>query len=184
MGSPKPLLPLGDRPVVCRCVDYLVRGGVEDIVAVLGHDACDLEAALSGLPLSFAYNPEPESDMAGSVRAGLRALSGDVGGVLVCLVDHPLVSARTVRTLLNHRARYPDCIAIPVFQGRKGHPSLFPRAVLDELSGASTLRDLVRRDANRVRLLEVEDAGVLMDMDTPRDYERALAIWEGGGGEL
>jgi molybdenum cofactor cytidylyltransferase len=179
MGRCKPLLPLGDEPVACRCVRALKEGGIDAIVAVVAPPHGDrVAAALAPLGVRLVRNDDPGSDMAGSVRAGLAAVDGDASAVVVCPADHPLVSPSTVAALLAAHAAEPDRIVIPAHAGRKGHPVLFPRAILDELAALPTLRDVVRRDPGRLRLLEVADPGILLDLDTPADYARAKAIIE------
>ncbi len=178
MGQPKSLLPLGDQPVIRRCLDSLQAAGVAEILVVLGHGAAELEKVLHGQPVTLLRNPDPASDMAGSVRVGLQHLSAETTGVLVCLVDHPLVSGTTLRTLLEaHRAK-PELITIPTYQGSKGHPTLFPRPLAAELFQVPTLRDVVSQNQSRQRLVEVPDSGVVLDMDTPEDYRKALQQWK------
>lgn len=176
MGSLKPLLPLADRPVIRWGIDALLAAGVDDIVVVLGPNGAEIAATIDSLPLTVAWNLEPASDMAGSVRTGLSALRADASAVLVCLADHPLVSAATMTLLMEAHRRRPDKIIIPLHDGRKGHPTLFPRQVLEELNGASTLRDIIRKDPGRIELCRVRDRGVLLDMDTPGDYEEMQTV--------
>jgi len=62
-----------------------------------------------------------------------------------------------------------------VYEGRKGHPTLFPRAILEEIAALPTLRDVVRKDPARVREIDVGDEGVILEMDTPEEYARLLS---------
>ncbi len=172
MGRTKQLLPLGDRPVIRRCVDALLAAGVPDIVVVAGREMDGIAGALCGLPVVVAKNDSPESDMAESARVGLTSCDPRSSGVLICLADHPLVMPITVTALLLEHGRSPDRIIIPCLAGRRGHPSLFPLPIARELFRGGTLRDIVQRDPDRVILMETEDEGVLLDMDTPEDYER------------
>ncbi len=179
MGRSKPLLPLGDQPAIRRCLEPLKASGIEEIVVVLGHGAEAIANALHDQPVTRVHNPDADSDMAGSVRAGLQRVSKTASAVLVCLSDHPLVTAATIRALLDGHGREPGMIVIPSWNGKKGHPTLFPRPILEELFEAPTLRHLVRRDRQRIRLIEVPDPGVVLDMDTPEDYRRLLELWAG-----
>ncbi|HEY3489143.1 MAG TPA: nucleotidyltransferase family protein [Candidatus Deferrimicrobiaceae bacterium] len=173
MGRCKPLLPLGDVPAVVRCIRALREAGIEQVtVVVAAPDGEAVAATVAPLGVTVVRNRDPESDMAGSVRSGLVAIDPSTRAVMICLADHPLVAPKTIRTICAAYYADPGRIVIPVHAGRKGHPTLFPRPVIEELSGLSTLRDVVGRDAGRVRLLDVPDAGVILDMDTPADYER------------
>jgi molybdenum cofactor cytidylyltransferase len=174
MGRPKQLLPLGDKLVIGLCVDNIVKAGVREIVAVIGLDPNGTGEALSRLPVRVAVNGVRNSDMAGSVRVGLHALDKSCSGVLVCLADHPLASGDTMRTLVLAHQESPDKVIIPAYNGKRGHPSLFPSAALQEILSGDTLRDIVRRDEKRVRVIDVPDEGIVLDMDTKEDYERVL----------
>ena len=116
--------------------------------------------------------------MAESIRVGLKQLRHYPSSVLVCLSDHPLVSADTIRFILREHRAFPDAIIIPEYDGRRGHPSLFPRSVLDEIFSGITLRDIVRKDPARVRLAPVGDEGVVLDMDTRQDYAMILKRYQ------
>lgn len=177
MGRLKPLLPLGNRSIIERCLETLAGGGIGEIVAVLGPSGAPIaEVLCDSLPI--AWNRQPGSDMATSVRRGVRHITPEVTGVLVALADHPLVEAETVRRLLELHARQPQRILIPTFGGKRGHPVLFPREILAEIFTLPTLREVVRRAPERTRQIAVDDAGVVLDMDTPADYRRALDLWE------
>jgi CTP:molybdopterin cytidylyltransferase MocA len=175
MGTPKQLLPLGNKTVIRHCVDTLMASGIEDLVVVTGaqHEGCIL--ALAGTPARFARNEAADSQMADSVRTGLRRLDAACSGVLVCLADQPLVSAGTCKSIIELHRRAPGKIIIPAFKGRRGHPSLLPFEVISEIYFADTLRDVIRRHDDLVVQFETPDEGVVLDMDTWEDY---LALLE------
>jgi molybdenum cofactor cytidylyltransferase len=116
--------------------------------------------------------------MASSVRAGRDALPAEFSGVIVSLCDYPLVSAATVSRLIEDHVDSPDNIIIPRHGGRRGHPLVFPRATLNELTSGLILRDLVQSNPERIHCLDVDDLGVLIDMDTPEDYHRICGMFE------
>ena len=113
--------------------------------------------------------------MAGSVRIGLAAAPPGVP-ILISPADHPLVAPATIAAILAEGASSPGTIIIPSYRGRRGHPTLFPRSIVDELSSGGTLRDVIARHAGQVRQLAGEDEAVVLDMDTPDDYERLRRI--------
>jgi len=176
MGSCKQLLDLGGKSVLARCLETLLAGDVREIVVVVGVKG-ELVAAEAGrFPVRVVVNNDPAGDMASSVRAGRGALSGAAGAVIVALCDYPLVLPATVVCLKESHAMEPDRIVIPSHGGQRGHPLLFPRTVLEELQGNLTLRDLVRCNPGRLRCVEVDDPGILYDMDTPEDYQRLRGL--------
>src|SRR5438094_2576196 len=85
MGTQKLLLPLENKPVVAHVVDALLRSTLEQIVVVTGRDRERLQEALRDRAITFVQNPEPEGEMLGSVRCGLRTLPATCDGVLVAL---------------------------------------------------------------------------------------------------
>ncbi|QEM70282.1 nucleotidyltransferase family protein [Geobacter sp. FeAm09] len=177
MGTCKQLLPLGGKTVIARCLEGLLAGGAEEVVVVVGPQGDAVAGEARSHPVRIVRTTDPDGDMACSVRTGRAALSPAVGGVLIAPCDHPLVLPGTVAGLLAAHRRDPRAIIIPCHAGRRGHPTCFPRGVLDELDDTGTLRDLVRRDPARLRHLETADRGVVLDMDTPEDYQRLVEIW-------
>lgn len=177
MGRTKQLLQLGDKPIIGHCIDAMLDAGVSDCVVVLGAEESEIAWLLRGLPVTIAVNDVPGSDMAESVRAGLKLISASSSGVLIGLSDHPLVSPETMKTLIREHAAFPGSIIIPVYLRKRGHPSLFPVPALREIFFGGNLRDIVRQDPARVRLVDVPDEGVVLDMDTPGDYEAILRYY-------
>ena len=173
MGCPKQLLPLGHKPAIRHCLDNIIAAGIQQIVVVLGAES-NAAAAFRDIPVAVVVNDRIGSEMAESVRIGLRALESPSSGVLICLGDHPLASAETMRTVTLAHRESPDDIIIPVHKRRRGHPSLFPSALLDEIFSGGTLRNIIDKHSRRVRMIEVPDEGVILDMDTPEDYENMV----------
>ena len=174
MGAPKPLLPVRGRPAVVRCLEGLQGSQVADIVIVINPEGGGIVEAVMGFPVRVAVNEMPGSDMAGSVKAGLHLVNRDATAVLVCLCDHPLVRPETIEAMVSLHARLPGTIVIPAWHGRRGHPTLFPRVVLEDLGTFATLRDVIGHHNAKITLLDVDDEGVVLDMNTRGDYRRIL----------
>lgn len=172
MGTSKQLLPLADKPIIHHCLATLLASPARPVVVVLGPGGEAVQEAIVPFPVTIAWNRDPEGDMAGSVRAGLALLPEECTGVLIHLVDHPLVTPATVQTLCAAHVAAPQAIIIPTCNHRQGHPSLFPRALLEGLTPEATLRDLVNREPGRVQRISVEDEGIYLDMDTPAEYKK------------
>jgi CTP:molybdopterin cytidylyltransferase MocA len=171
MGTSKQLLPVNGRPAVRVCAETIIAAGIRDIVVVLGPNGAEVAAALEGLPVRIVHNPDPRSDMAGSARVGFAAISPAGTSVLICLADHPLVLSSSLRRIMEEHAAHPDAIVVPHHGGKRGHPTLFPREVLREIPAGRTLRDLLHDHAARIRMLRIDDPGILLDMDTPAEYD-------------
>jgi CTP:molybdopterin cytidylyltransferase MocA len=176
MGTCKQLLPLNGKTVIGRCLETLLGGWITEVVVVVGPHGDAVEEAVQGYPVTVVRTTDPDGDMAASIRRGRDALSPSVSGVLIALCDHPLVTPQTVARLAALHCGEQDKIIIPVNGGKKGHPTLFPRNILDELVSPLTLRDLVKSDPDRLRLMKVRDHGVRLDMDTPEEYQRIVEL--------
>ena len=170
MGSCKQLLDLGGKTVMNRCLETLLSGGIQQIVVVVGPQGEDVATEAGRFQVQIAVNENLDGDMASSVRIGRQQMASHANGVIVALCDYPLVTTGTIAHLAACHKASPGSILIPTHSGRKGHPTLFPIASLDELAEGGTLRDVVHRDPLRVQLIEVDDPGILQDMDTPEDY--------------
>ncbi len=180
MKQPKLLLPLGDKPIIRHCIDTLTTANITEIVAVVSVSGYDIRELLRDLPATIAVNKVPGSEMAESVRTGLRELRMSPSGILVCLSDHPLVSAETFRTIIRQHRKTPNSILIPAYKGKRGHPTLFPSGIISELLAGSgkTLRDLIQENLSVVETVDVDDDGVILDIDTEEDYKRLLDRFE------
>jgi len=174
MGQSKQLLPLEGKPFIRHCIDCVIASDIDEIIVVLRRDSGELLKTLHGLPVKAVFNEELGSEMATSVRIGLQAVNPYASGVLVSLSDHPLISKETLKNLLRIHHETPDKIIIPVYEEKRGHPTLFPVHVINEIFKGGTLKDVVNRDPERIRTLQVMDEGVIVDIDTMEDYERVV----------
>lgn len=179
MGELKPLLQYRGRSFLAACCAYLLDGGVDSVVVVLGNKAEVIQPAVPLDPrIRSAWNPTYTKGQLSSLQVGLGLLPPETIAAVVTLVDHPAIAGDTVGALLQAFWKSGKPIVIPTFGGRRGHPVLFARAVFGELlqappeQGAKTV---VRRDPGRVALVPVSDEGVLLDIDTREAYARFTA---------
>lgn len=172
----KQLLPLKGKPLMRHSLDTLLSSGIGDIVVVLNNGDSPTAMAVKGSPVYMVFNPVPEGDMAGSLRAGLRAVDKSSSGVLISLADQPLVSVETIKSLVALHGQQPDKILIPQYETKKGHPVLLPKSILEDIFYGGTLRDIINKYPERVRLLPVTDEGVVLDIDTADDYKKLLMM--------
>jgi molybdenum cofactor cytidylyltransferase len=174
MGRHKLLLPLGDEPLVRRTVRQVCAAGADDVLVVLGREADAVREALAGLPCRFAVNPAFASGMGSSFRVAVEHLV-DAEAAMFALADQPFVTGADYRAVLDAwRAGRPPLVCV-----RYGEvvapPHLFAAALFPELAlltgGA---RPVLQRHADlAVTLALAPDR--LLDVDTPDDYERAVA---------
>jgi molybdenum cofactor cytidylyltransferase len=179
-GVAKALLRLSTGATALEAVvTCAAAAGVSRCVVVVGppHDGVTAAEA-ARLGVAVTHNPAPQRGMASSVALGfehLLACCPDEAVGLLWPVDHAAVRSETVRVVL--RACAADAAVVPTYQGRGGHPACFGRSLWPALAtcvnapeGArSVLRQLARDTPGRVLRVEIDDAGVLADIDTPED---------------
>jgi CTP:molybdopterin cytidylyltransferase MocA len=147
-------------------------GLVDAVVVVAAPFGDEVAAHARQLDLRVAVNPAPERGMASSVALGFAALaSGAASHAWLWPVDHPAVAAATLRQLLLQAG--DSEVVQPRFRGRGGHPPLIARALWSRLTGCAAAPDGARGvvRAARVTTVDVDDPGVVRDVDTPADLE-------------
>jgi len=185
MGRPKALLRVGGVTFLGRAVRSLLEGGCAPVVVVLaaGDAAGAREAEAAGAQMLI--NPDPGEGPITSLRLALAAVGRDASGLVVLPVDHPLVRSDTVATLIAAAGSTGAALTLPVHGGERGHPAVFGAALFAELADPTLeggARTVTYRHLEGALLVEVDDAGVLTDIDTPEIYESVLASQSGGSG--
>lgn len=177
MGAFKPLLPFGPATVAEACVRYLLEGGAEQLVVVVGHRSEEVQRALAHLPVRFAVNPERESEMGESIARGVEQLPHETEAILIAPVDQPAIPPDVPGALIDEWGRKRGArLFVPEHAGRGGHPVLVDGSLrarllkLDPHRGLRALFDEHRREVSRVC---VASPYIARDMDTWDDY-RAL----------
>ena len=184
MGRPKALLPIGTtgENFFDRVTRTLLEAGASDIVVVVGADAGAIRAGVRPRSrVRIVDNAEHAKGQLTSLLAGLRAVDTAVAsGVLMTLIDVPLVRAETIRRLIQAQCEGGAPIVRPVSSGRHGHPVIFGRALFDEFRRADPAlgaKQVVRAHASEIVDIEVDDEGAFTDIDTREDYEKYVGSW-------
>ena len=185
MGRTKALLPVGssNETFLARIIRILGEGGIERIVVVIGGDAAAVRASLprDDASLAAVENPHYEEGQLSSLLVGLAAVEqryDEVDAVMVTLVDLPLISAPTVRAVLEAFRARPDAPLVrPRRANRYGHPVIFNRSIFAELRRADPsqgAKPVVHAHAAAEVNVDVDDDGAFIDIDTPDDYARFI----------
>ena len=176
MGSPKALLRYKGETFIERICSAFLLAGVDELIVVLGARADELRRAIPEHPrLRTVVNPRYFQGQLSSLMTGIGALSPDSEAAIVNLVDHPLIAVETVKALIASFRADPLPILIASHNGKRGHPVLFSSQVYGEILAAPLdqgAKVVVRKDPARVRELQLDDPGILADIDTPEDYVR------------
>ena len=173
MGSAKALLRIGEETFANRIAKIMHQIGIRNVILVAGvdHD----EIAKDSDQYYVFLNPDYSLGQFSSLQRGVRNLPTGTHQILVWPVDLPLVKQSTVETLIAAMPHNP--VILPVFSGRQGHPVLYSSEALLkilQMKPVQTGKDLVAYFEGRITRVEVDDPGVLIDIDTPEDYERHI----------
>ena len=171
MGGPNKLLAdIGGRPMVHIVAEQVIASRGRPIIVVTGHQHERVEAALSGLPVTFVHNPNFADGLSTSLKAGVAALSADVDGAIVCLGDMPQVDTQLIDRLI--AAFDPErgaLVVVPTIAGKRGNPVVWSRRFFPDLAsldGDTGARHLIAGYQEAV--VEVPaDQAALVDVDTP-----------------
>jgi molybdenum cofactor cytidylyltransferase len=176
-GAPKQLLPWEGGSLLGHVTDAALASQASPVVVVLGHQAGACRVALGDRPVTVVVNVEWAQGQSTSVRAGLAALPPNVSAALFLLADQPGITPAVINALIErHRATLAP-VVWPEHNGRRGNPVLFDRALfpqLARLSGDAGGRSVLQAHADQAERVPVSDPGVLFDIDTPDDYQKAI----------
>ena len=158
-------------------LDKIAAVGARPIVVVLRADLSQAQERARRRGARVVVNPRPDEGMIESVRLGISALTEPpvepVDAVLLWPGDHPAVASPTLDALLDAADR--TRAILPRHGGRRGHPALIGSDLLDGIAAippGEGLRHLWRTRPEAVVELDVDDPGILIDLNTPVDYER------------
>ncbi len=175
-GGKKLLAPIDGEPLLDHTIRSLLEGGVTEVIVVVGTDARrELERdvnAMNDPRVRPVENPDPSRGMFSSIQVGVATANGDA--LVVLPGDMPYVRPETVSAVI---AKYRERRAIvsPRDKGKRGHPVVMPLSFRDEIAATAptaNLHEVIKHHQDERVDLEVEDAGVVRDVDTPADLER------------
>src|SRR5438105_1960179 len=179
MGRPKAMLPLdGGDTFLTRIIRTFAAAAVDDVVVVVGHDADVIVPSLADINVTARVieNPDYEQGQLSSLIAGLRVIDRPgVVAALVMLVDVPLVSAATVRAVIDRYRQTGARVVRPVRGDEHGHPVLIDRSLFDAIRRADPAigaKAIIRANVSAAGDVIVDDPGAFADFDTPEDYNR------------
>jgi len=171
-GADKLVHPLSDGTPIALAAARALRAALEPVIAVVRPGSARLEQALAGSGVEVTICPDAAAGMGHSLAHAVRA-TADAAGWVVALADMPFVAPDSIRRVAGALAAGAP-IAAPSHRGERGHPVGFAArygAELAALAGDAGAREILRRDRGLVELIEVDDPGVLRDVDTRADLE-------------
>jgi molybdenum cofactor cytidylyltransferase len=174
-GQPKQLLDFHGKPFVRVIAEKAVSAGLDPVILVTGSSVDEVKHAVDGLQLQVVHNPFWQSGQSASIRAGVSSLPAKCGGAIFLLSDQPQVSIEVIRTLVDFHSRDLPAVLAPYVNDKRANPVLFDR---------ETFNDLLKLEGDQggraifskfnPAYLDWTDDHLLMDVDTPEDYQRLL----------
>jgi len=176
MGTPKPLLPWCDSTLIEYQVAQLRAAGAGEIIVVLGYEAKAVQPYAELAGARVVLNPDYREGRATSLRAGAQAVEASCDTLVVLNVDQPRPAEIVAALIHQHQARQ-DLITLSVYEGRRGHPPVLEASLLEELRHVQEetqgLRAVISRHQGRVGECAFDSSLVLLDINSPVDYEAA-----------
>jgi molybdenum cofactor cytidylyltransferase len=175
MGSPKALLPYQGRPFLEHLLEVTHHPGIGVRRVVLGAHAEPIAKAVRLSADEIVINEDWEAGQLSSLHAALRSLPEGTEGMLLCLIDHPLVSAALVQELIERFLATRKLIVLPTYEGRRGHPVIFSSALYGELLSApmeTGARAVVWAHAEDTEEVRTNEEGCILNLNDPDAFEK------------
>lgn len=179
MGQPKLLMEFDGKKCITLVVESCIQAALGAPIVVLGHFREQIEALLPGVGVTRLFNPDYNLGQTTSLKAGVRALPESATAFIIYPADMPLVTGNDLRALANafvNRTEPARTIFAPSYRDRGGHPVLVDIRLKQEfldLDDVASIADVIRKDRSRRAFVPVNHRGILLDMDTRRDYDNA-----------
>jgi molybdenum cofactor cytidylyltransferase len=177
MGRPKALLPYREGTFLEHLIQVTRHPRIGITRVVLGAGAENIQKIAKLDSSLVVLNPDWELGQLSSICAGVRSLEAiETDGIVLCPVDHPLVSARLVSELVDRFYEEKKAIVLPTYKGKRGHPVIFSSGLFGELLAAPTemgARAVVWAHSADVLEVPTDEEGVILNLNDPDMLKRA-----------
>jgi len=176
MGTQKLLMPYNNSTMIETVIDNVLDSKIDKVMVVLGADSDEITRVIGQKPVEYCHNQQPEKEMLSSVMCGFKALPENANAALVYLGDQPNIPPAITNTIIEAYNGDLHGIVIPVHDHRRGHPLLVDlkyRRDIFKLDLDKGLRSLMHLFPEDVLEVDVDEPGILVDIDTREDYSKA-----------
>ena len=178
MGKPKQLMPFGQNTILEQAIDNLLRSAVDEVIVVVGYQAEEVVKTIGTRSVKLVVNPDYKQGMSTSIIAGLNQVDSQAKAVMLAFGDQPLIDSQTINRLIEEFNNHDKGIAIPAYQGRRGHPIIFTTKYKEKLlalKGDIGGRQIVDDHPDDIVEVAVNSEGIITDIDTVGDYKSHLS---------
>ena len=180
----KLLLPVGDEALLVKLVKSVCASDVGQVLVVIGHEAEKIRQELNDSTLSFILNPNFSKGMTTSIKSGIKEVSQNSDGFLICLADMPFINSseinKLIHTFVQNRMKEKKLIVVPVFQGQRGNPVLFSTEFRNDIldhKKESGCKGVLTNNSESVMEIQMDNDNILLDVDTLEDFQRAAEVF-------
>jgi len=181
MGQLKQIMPWKEgRTLLQASLDNLlacseIRGPVRVVIGAQAEKVRPVLAHYSDSRLELRENPDYQQGMLSSIKTGLEVMPRAVDGFFIALADQPLIPPAVYCRMSRAFSQESKKIVVPTYRSRRGHPVLLDRCFLEEIMAMPDrqggLRPLVDRYRELLLLLNLEEPGIIIDLDNTADYK-------------
>ncbi len=178
MGKTKQLLPFQGTTLLGRVLENAAASNLDELIVVLGHDADNIMKTVDFSGMRVIINTEHAKGQSTSLIKGLDAVSASCFGAMFLLSDQPLITAKIINRMITVFQVSVAPILIPFCNGRRGNPVIISRSLFPQLSSLSSdtgARVMFDAYKDLIEKINFENDAVLLDVDTPLDYENLLS---------
>lgn len=175
MGSPKALLPYQGRPFLEHLLEVTRHPQIGVRRVVLGAHAEPIARAIYLNADEIVINDRWDDGQLSSIHAALRSLPDGTDGMLLCLIDHPLISASLVSDLIDRFQKTAKPIVLPIYKGRRGHPVIFASSLYGELLAAPLdmgARAVVWSHQADIEEVSTTEEGCILNLNDPDAFQK------------
>ncbi|MGC2527150.1 MAG: nucleotidyltransferase family protein [Candidatus Acidiferrum sp.] len=177
MGSPKALLSYQGRPFLEHLLDVARHPKIGVRRVVLGADAEPIAKEINLSHDEIVINEDWEKGQLSSIQSALRSLPPQTDGIILFLIDHPLISSALVNELIESFYSSHKSIVLPVYEGRRGHPVIFTSDLYEELMNApleTGARSVVWAHSGQTHIVQTNEEGCILNLNDPDTMQKAL----------
>lgn len=174
----KPMMNIGGKPCVLRIVEVLKEARITQIVVVSGYNDNQIRRCLADRKIIFVQNRKyRENEMIDSIRLALRVLKDKCDRFMIIPGDMPLLRKNTIRALANSKSDF----CVPIYNGKRGHPAVISKTIaelIEKQTSTGGMRALIEEHDIPITCVEVEDDGVLCDINSKEQYKDAAKSYD------
>jgi len=158
---------LGEKPILQWVIESAKAAKFKGIILVSGKEKNFCREMAEKFDVTHIFNERWQLGMSSTLLKGIENLPKDADGFAVMLGDMPFIKAETINKLICEFCKFQE-IVVPVYKERRGHPPIFSTKYIDEIKsviGDKGAREIIKNHQDRVKLVEVDDEGVIIDID-------------------